>query len=196
MKFSWKKSVFTLFTGLLITGCATSNQKPKNKPRPLLMNDRGGVVPQPFLEPKAEVVNAEPILNVDPIIMEPDMPIVPVAVEPVKPIEVTPKEETKTLAKYTVVKGDSLSRIAYKYNGFTYLDLAKVNNIDVKKSILIGASRKSMIDKISSSPVENRLAGTIALHLEALRNGASILRVHDVAEHIQALRVQEALDKL
>jgi len=66
--------------------------------------------------------------------------------------------------------------------------------LTLKKPILIGASRKSLIDKISSSTVENRLAGTIALHLEAFKNGASIFRVHDVAEHIQALRVQEALN--
>ncbi|WP_297441312.1 dihydropteroate synthase [Sulfurimonas sp.] len=61
------------------------------------------------------------------------------------------------------------------------------------KPMLVGVSRKSMIDKISTSSVEDRLAGTLALHLEALRNGASILRVHDVPEHIQALRVFKAL---
>ena len=46
-----------------------------------------------------------------------------------------------------------------------------------------------MIDK--STPDE-RLAGTLALHLEASRNGASIVRVHDVKEHNQALKVQKA----
>jgi len=59
--------------------------------------------------------------------------------------------------------------------------------------VLIGASRKSMIDKISPSVVEERLPGTLAIHLEALRNGASIVRVHDVYEHAQAIKVQEAL---
>ena len=59
--------------------------------------------------------------------------------------------------------------------------------------VLIGASRKSMIDKISPSIVEERLPGTLAIHLEALRNGASIVRVHDVYEHAQAIKVQEAL---
>lgn len=65
--------------------------------------------------------------------------------------------------------------------------------LTLNKKILIGASRKSMIDKISPSVVEDRLAGTLALHLEALRNGASILRVHDVKEHTQALKVFQAL---
>jgi len=68
--------------------------------------------------------------------------------------------------------------------------------LSLQKPLLIGASRKSMIDKLSPSKVEERVAGTLALHLEAFRNGASILRVHDVYEHVQALRVQEAFLKL
>jgi len=60
--------------------------------------------------------------------------------------------------------------------------------------LLIGASRKSMIDKIYPSKVEDRLAGTLAIHLEAIRNGASILRVHDVYEHSQAISVFNALN--
>jgi dihydropteroate synthase len=61
------------------------------------------------------------------------------------------------------------------------------------RELLIGASRKSMIDKIVSSKVEDRLSGTLALHLEALKNGASILRVHDVKEHYQAIEVYKAI---
>lgn len=64
------------------------------------------------------------------------------------------------------------------------------------KPLLIGASRKSMIDKISPSSVQNRLAGTLALHLEAIKNGASIVRVHDVKEHVQAVKVQKALNAI
>jgi len=60
--------------------------------------------------------------------------------------------------------------------------------------LLIGASRKSMIDKISPSKVEERLSGTLAIHLKALQNGASILRVHDVKEHSQAVKVFEAIN--
>jgi len=59
--------------------------------------------------------------------------------------------------------------------------------------ILIGASRKSMIDKIIPTPTEERLAGTLAIHLKAIDNGASIVRCHDVKEHTQALKVWEAL---
>lgn len=64
------------------------------------------------------------------------------------------------------------------------------------KPLLVGASRKSMIDKISSSLPDERLAGTIALHLESLRNGASMLRVHDVKEHVQAIKVYRALESI
>lgn len=64
------------------------------------------------------------------------------------------------------------------------------------RPLLVGASRKSMIDKISSSLPDERLAGTIALHLESLRNGASMLRVHDVKEHVQAVNVYRALNSI
>ncbi|MDR3177964.1 MAG: dihydropteroate synthase [Campylobacteraceae bacterium] len=59
--------------------------------------------------------------------------------------------------------------------------------------LLVGASRKSMINGISPSPVGERLSGTLAVHIEAVRNGASIIRCHDVKEHVQAIRVFEAL---
>lgn len=59
--------------------------------------------------------------------------------------------------------------------------------------ILYGASRKSMIDKIFTCKTEDRLAGTLALHLEAYQNGASMLRVHDVYEHKQAIAIAKTL---
>ena len=68
--------------------------------------------------------------------------------------------------------------------------------LTLKKPLLVGASRKSMINKIISSLPEDRLPGTLSLHLEAIKNGASILRVHDVKEHIQAIKVQEALKNI
>ena len=59
--------------------------------------------------------------------------------------------------------------------------------------LLIGASRKSMIDALYPSSAEERLPGTLAIHLKALQNGASIIRCHDVAEHKQALNVWESI---
>ncbi len=70
------------------------------------------------------------------------------------------------------------------------------NFLTFRKSLLIGASRKSMIDKISPACVEDRLAGTLALHMEAIKNGASMIRAHDVKEHVQALRVLKSLESI
>ncbi|MDF1874369.1 dihydropteroate synthase [Sulfurimonas sp. SAG-AH-194-I05] len=76
-------------------------------------------------------------------------------------------------------------------------NLSLIKNLEhfstLKRKILVGASRKSMINLITPSSTEERLAGTLTLHLEALRNGASILRVHDVKEHAQAVAVYKAL---
>ena len=62
--------------------------------------------------------------------------------------------------------------------------------------VLIAASRKSMIDKIIPSSVEDRLSGTLTIHLDSLGKGASIVRCHDVKEHHQAIKVQEAINNL
>jgi dihydropteroate synthase len=61
------------------------------------------------------------------------------------------------------------------------------------KPLLVGASRKSMIDKVSPSLSEERLGGTLAIHLKAIEEGASIVRVHDVKEHVQAIALWKAL---
>jgi dihydropteroate synthase len=61
--------------------------------------------------------------------------------------------------------------------------------------LLIGASRKRFINSISPSQPTERLGGSIGTHLVAARDGASILRVHDVRETVQALRVVAAIEK-
>ncbi len=61
------------------------------------------------------------------------------------------------------------------------------------KKMLVGASRKSMINTISPSNSDERLAGTLAIHLKAIEQGASIVRVHDVKEHSQAINVWKAM---
>jgi dihydropteroate synthase len=56
--------------------------------------------------------------------------------------------------------------------------------------ILVGVSRKGFIGKLSDVATPHaRTAGSIAAGLHALAHGASILRVHDVAETVQAIRV-------
>ncbi len=59
--------------------------------------------------------------------------------------------------------------------------------------LLIGASRKSMIDMITPTPTQERLPGTLIIHTKAVERGASIVRCHDVKEHYQAFKVLEKL---
>jgi dihydropteroate synthase len=59
--------------------------------------------------------------------------------------------------------------------------------------LLVGASRKRFISSIVPSEPNQRLGGSIAAHLIAARGGARIIRTHDVAETVQALRVAAAI---
>ena len=60
--------------------------------------------------------------------------------------------------------------------------------------ILFGASRKRMIGALDNeAPADQRLGGTVALHYQAAAQGAQLLRVHDIAENRQALRVWRGL---
>ncbi len=59
--------------------------------------------------------------------------------------------------------------------------------------LLIGASRKRFINTIVPSQPDQRLGGSIASHLLAVIDGADIVRTHDVAETMQALRVAAAI---
>ncbi|MBA5605119.1 dihydropteroate synthase [Duganella sp. FT3S] len=58
--------------------------------------------------------------------------------------------------------------------------------------LLAGLSRKSMIGAVTGKPVEQRLAGSLAGALAAVAQGALIVRVHDVAETVDALKVWQA----
>jgi dihydropteroate synthase len=60
--------------------------------------------------------------------------------------------------------------------------------------VLVGASRKVFIASVSPSEPQQRLGGSIAAHLLAAQRGARIIRTHDVAETVQSLRVQAAIE--
>ncbi len=64
---------------------------------------------------------------------------------------------------------------------------------ELGRPLVVGASRKSFIGKIDGSAVGDRLGGTIASSVLAAAEGADILRVHDVDEVAQALRVAGAI---
>jgi len=76
--------------------------------------------------------------------------------------------------------------------------IAAIARLDALKHfglpILMGLSRKRFISHIIASEPTQRLGGSIAANLFSVQKGADILRVHDVAETIQALRVSEAIE--
>jgi dihydropteroate synthase len=61
------------------------------------------------------------------------------------------------------------------------------------RPILLGASRKRFIASVTPSEPDARIGGSIASHLLGVEFGAAIVRVHDVAETVQALRVAAAI---
>jgi dihydropteroate synthase len=75
-------------------------------------------------------------------------------------------------------------------------NLALLRNLSALKDlgvpIVAGVSRKSTIGAVTGRPVEERLAGSLAMALLALQGGATILRVHDVKETKDVIAVWEA----
>jgi dihydropteroate synthase len=72
--------------------------------------------------------------------------------------------------------------------------LASIPNFkDYGFPILVGASRKAFLGSLTGDGIEATLAGTMAVSLVAAAAGASIFRVHDVAEHVAALRVFDVI---
>jgi dihydropteroate synthase len=75
-------------------------------------------------------------------------------------------------------------------------NLAILGNLALLKDygfpILLGASRKSFINKVSPSDPGDRIGGSVVTTVFAALAGVSIIRVHDVATHMQALKIVEA----
>jgi dihydropteroate synthase len=61
--------------------------------------------------------------------------------------------------------------------------------------VLMGLSRKRFMESVSPAPPDRRLGGSVAGNVMAALAGADIVRVHDVAETVQALRVMDAIRK-
>jgi len=88
--------------------------------------------------------------------------------------------------------------------GFGFGKLA-VHNLALLKSlssfevlgapVVVGLSRKSMLNKLTGRGVDDRLAGSVALAAIAVLNGARIVRAHDVAATLDAVRVAAAVSK-
>lgn len=71
-------------------------------------------------------------------------------------------------------------------------DMERLHSLNLP--LLVGVSRKRMIHQLLDVTVEEALNGTTAVHVLALMKGASILRVHDVREAVQAVKVVRELE--
>jgi len=75
--------------------------------------------------------------------------------------------------------------------------MAVIARLDTWKSfglpLLVGASRKRFINTVIPTEPQQRLPGSLAAHVLAVQNGAAIIRAHDVAETVQAVRVTDAI---
>jgi dihydropteroate synthase len=81
--------------------------------------------------------------------------------------------------------------IQHNFELLSKLSLLKITGLP----LMVGLSRKSMIYKTLNITAEEALSGTTALHLYALEQGACILRVHDVKEAVQCIKLYHALNK-
>jgi dihydropteroate synthase len=76
-------------------------------------------------------------------------------------------------------------------------NLALLKHLDVLAAlcvpVLVGLSRKSLLAKLTGRPVDGRTAGSVALAAIAVLNGARIVRAHDVAATVDAVRVAAAV---
>jgi len=77
----------------------------------------------------------------------------------------------------------------------SYALLAQLACFQSEGLIVVGPSRKSFIAAVDGAPAEQRLGGSVAACLLAAARGAAILRVHDVREVRQALRVQALVER-
>lgn len=80
-----------------------------------------------------------------------------------------------------------------EHNLCLFKHLASLN--DLERPLLVGVSRKSMLGQVLGREVDQRLAGSLALAALAVARGARILRVHDVAETVDVVRMLAAVEE-
>ena len=73
--------------------------------------------------------------------------------------------------------------------------LMRLAQAGVDRPLLVGLSRKGTVGRLTGRPVEQRLAGSLAAALLAVQRGARVLRVHDVAETVDVLKVWQAVEQ-
>jgi dihydropteroate synthase len=80
--------------------------------------------------------------------------------------------------------------LAHNYELLNRLDVLKIFELP----LLIGVSRKSMVQKVVNTDSDGALNGTSSIHQIALNKGAKILRVHDVKDAVESVKIFEALN--
>ncbi|MEG0892046.1 MAG: dihydropteroate synthase [Bacteroidales bacterium] len=79
------------------------------------------------------------------------------------------------------------------FNGIAQIKETLYKKLGIKRDILVGISRKGMIWKPLNITPDEALCGTVALNLQALLNGANIIRVHDIKEGMQCIKLQKLI---
>lgn len=98
--------------------------------------------------------------------------------------------KSKGIIDFIIDPGFGFSKtLDQNYHLLKNLDLLQI----AEKPILVGLSRKSMIYNLLGTEAKNALNGTTALNMLALNNGANILRVHDVKEAMECIKIHEQL---
>lgn len=78
-----------------------------------------------------------------------------------------------------------------------YKIIKQINEFNkLNRPVLIGLSRKSLIGKVLNNKVEERLSSTVLLNAISIMNGAGIIRVHDVKEHRDMIKLLEIYKKV
>lgn len=83
---------------------------------------------------------------------------------------------------------------SYENNLYVMKHMEKINKLGYP--ILLGTSRKSMIGLATGEEVDNRVEGTVATTVIGVEKGAAFVRVHDVKENLQAIKMTKAIRDL
>lgn len=113
----------------------------------------------------------------------------------------TVREEMRAIAEHAVASGIDPARVILDpgvgFGKTPRQNMALIEALDTFRDLgfplLMGASRKSFMGRVLDLPKDDRLETTLATTALAVQRGASIVRVHDVAENTKVVRMTEAM---
>ena len=127
-----------------------------------------------------------------------DMQAAPDYQDVIKQVSIFFRERLDQCIKHGIAKRDVILDPGIGFGKTLQHNLALLNNIESLNSMfgcemLIGVSRKSLIDQLFGRSVEQRLPASLGLAVQAVLNGVKIARVHDVRSTVDAIRAVEAV---